>query len=139
MPVARPIMLTMLMAKMDMSKAWPRSAVNATAAVMATRLSTIGRPAATTAPNTISRMMSAIGTPMPSPLRRSRSAVSLKSLLMLAVPVTSASRPPRPSAAWTTSCTLSMFSSARARSPAMTMGRMVVRPSAEISVSSPPW
>ena len=72
MPVARPIMLTMLMANTETSKVCPTSAVSATANVMAMRLRKMGRPAATTAPNTISRMMSAMGTPMPSPLRRSR-------------------------------------------------------------------
>ena len=43
-------------------------------------------------------MMSAIGMPMSSPRRRSVSAVWLKSLLMLAAPVTSVSNPPLPSA-----------------------------------------
>ena len=79
-------------------------------------------------------MIRAIGTPMPSPLRRSVCAVWLKSLLMLAVPVTSVSNPPLPSAAWTIACTLSMFFSAWVRSPAMTTGMMAVWPSAEMSV-----
>ena len=138
MPVARPIMLIMLMAKTETSKARPSTAVRATAAVMATRLSTMGRPAATTAPKTMRRMRSAIGTPMPSPRVRSLSAVWLKSLWMLAVPVISASNPPRPSAACTISCTASMFFSAWTRSPAMTMGRIVVWPSAEARALPPP-
>ena len=61
MPVARPIMLTMLMANTETSNVWPTSAVRPTAMVMAIRLRRIGSPAATTAPNTISRMTSAIG------------------------------------------------------------------------------
>ena len=76
---------------------------------------------------------------MPSPLRRSVCAVWLKSLLMLAAPVTSVSNPPLPSAAWTIAWTLSMLFSAWVRSPAMTTGMMAVRPSAEMSVLSPPW
>ncbi len=138
MPVARPIMLTMLMANTETSNVWPTSAVRPMAMVMASRLRRMGRPAATTAPKTISRMTSAMGTPMPSPLRRSDSAVWLKSLLMLAAPVTSVSNPPLPSAAWTTAWTLSMLSSASVRPPAMTTGMIAVRPSAEIRVSSPP-
>ena len=139
MPVARPIMLTMLMANTETSNVWPTSAVRPTAMVMAIRLRRIGSPAAITAPNTISRMTSAMGTPMPSPFCRSDSAVWLKSLLMLAAPVTSVSNPPLPSALCTTSWTLSMFFSAWVRSPAMTTGMIAVWPSAEMSVLSPPW
>ena len=81
---------------------------------MAMRLRKSGsEAAATSVPKTSSRMMSAIGTPMPSPCRRSLSAVWLKSLEMLAVPVDQrleavACRSP----SCTTACTLSMFFSA---------------------------
>ncbi len=80
----------MLTAKIDTSKTSPSSAVSATARVMAISARKIGRLAATAVPNTISRMMMAIGMPMPSPLRRSAVAWWLKSELMLAVPVISA-------------------------------------------------
>ena len=63
--------------------------MSATARVMAIRDRKIGRLAATTVPKTTSRMMRAIGRPMPSPLRRSVVAWWLKSELMLAVPVIS--------------------------------------------------
>ncbi len=139
MPVARPIMLIMLMANTETLNVWPTRAVRPTASVMARRLSRIGRPAATTAPKTSSRMIRAMGTPMPSPLRRSVCAVWLKSLLMLAVPVMSVSNPALPSAAWTMAWTLSMFLSACVRSPAMTIGMMAVWPSAEMSDLLPPW
>ena len=61
-------MLIMLMANIDTLKVCPTSAVRPTAKVIAIRPSKMGRPAATTAPKTMSRMMRAIGTPMPSPL-----------------------------------------------------------------------
>ena len=64
--------------------------MSATASVMAISARKIGRLAATTVPKTISRMIRAIGRPMPSPLRRSAVAWWLKSELMLAVPVISA-------------------------------------------------
>ena len=46
-------MVSMLRANTETSKVWPTSAVSATASVMAMRLSTSGRPAATTAPKTM--------------------------------------------------------------------------------------
>ena len=138
MPTARPIMLIMLTAKTETLKTWARTAVSATAIVMAISARTIGRPAATSVPKTSSRMTRAIGRPMLSPLLRSVVAVWLKSLLMLAVPVISDWKPFRPSAAWTIAWTLSMLSSALFRSPAMTMGMIAVWPSAEIICGTPP-
>ena len=70
-PTARPMVVMMFVAKTDTSAISPSSAVSARAMTMAMTASKIGRPAATTVPNTTRRTISASGMPMPSPLARS--------------------------------------------------------------------
>ncbi len=71
MPTARPIMVITLTANTDMVNAWPVSAVSASATTIARAASSRGSPAATRAPNTITRITRAIGRPMRSPRTRS--------------------------------------------------------------------
>ena len=63
MPSAKPIIVIMLRMKNDRSNALPTTAVAPTAAMIDTSATKSGRPAATSAPNTITRITMA--TPMP--------------------------------------------------------------------------
>ncbi len=98
MPMARPIMVIMLVMKNDKSMNWPTTAVIPMAKRMDASAIIRGTAAVTMAPNTSTRMIRAIPTPKISPVRRSLSAVAPKSALMLASPVTSTSKSEAPAA-----------------------------------------
>ena len=109
MPTARPVAVRMLSAKMESSKTWPMSTVIARPTMMEKMLSTSGSPAATSAPNTSTRMTSATGMPIISPRRRSLWLRSWASVYAAAAPVTATSNCGRASASSTTAYTPSMW------------------------------
>ena len=76
MPTARPIMVTISVTKKLSSKTWPMSATRPNAMAMDTTARPIGARAATTAPKSTSRMMSATGMPNRSPCSSSSLANS---------------------------------------------------------------
>ena len=98
-------------------------------------LSSSGRPAATSAPNTTSRTISAAGTPKISAFSMSLLATWSIIWFRLASPVW-ASVKPWPAPATTTACSLSTCFMAVSWSPAMTTGSRAPRPSLETSVRS---
>ena len=77
-------MVMKLTTKNERSSDLPMSAVRPIAVAMAAIASTIGNDAATAAPMTISKTMSATTMPMDSPLARPSSARVTKSWLMVA-------------------------------------------------------
>ncbi len=103
MPTARPIIVMMLVAKIDTSNQTPMRMVRAVATAMATAASASGTSAATTAPKTRTRMIIAIGTPISSPRRRSEVARSCASMAHVPSPVIATAKPSRPSSARTRS------------------------------------
>ena len=107
------------------------------AVTTATKATTRGIPAATAAPKTATRISSAIGTPMPSPRRRSRSEVSVNVRPMLPCPATSVSNPAGASKCSTTETSGPAVASASPISPASVTGISVVRRSADTKPSNP--
>ena len=95
-----------------------------------------GMPAATAAPKTATRMSRAIGTPMPSPRRRSRSEVSVNVRPMLPCPASKTSKPRGVSKSSTSSIRGPAVSSASPITPVSVTGINVVWRSAETSPSS---
>ena len=96
MPTARPMNVSMFTTKKLSGEIWPMSAASASATTIENRASTTGTRAATTVPNTASRIRSAIGMPIASPVCRSLSESWVKSRLRVASPVTSTRNPPCP-------------------------------------------
>ena len=104
--------VSMLTTKKLSGEIWPISAASASATMIAKIASTSGTSAATTVPNTASRITRAIGMPMASPIWRSLSESFVKSRLSVAWPVTRTRKPPCPSARSTTATTGAIFVSA---------------------------
>ena len=97
MPVASPIIEIISVTKKESSTKRPTSAVAPSAVTMASAASTSGTKAATTAPNSTSRIRRAMGTPTRSPCSISRTLSSLVSNATLASPTrytSNASAPP---------------------------------------------
>ena len=127
----------MFTTKNESSNPCPTTNATPSAVTTATSATMRGMPAATAAPNTATRMRSAIGTPMPSPRRRSRSEVSVNVRPMLPCPATSASNPAGASKLSTTETSGPDVASAFPTSPASVTGISVVRRSAETNPSYP--
>ena len=96
--------------KTSSPKMLPKTATKAVAIAMETTAKPMGISAATTAPNSTSRMSIATGMPMRSPCTRSDSAISPFSNAMVASPTTRTRKPSRPSASSTTWMISSAFS-----------------------------
>ena len=92
---------------------------------------TIGTNAATTVPNTINRMISATGTPIDSPLRKSSRPTSSNALPIVACPVSKIVNELAVFRLSTISRTRGTLSVASTNSPAVTNGMIVVRRSAD--------
>ena len=127
----------MFTTKKESSNPCPTRNATPSAVTTATNATTRGMPAATAAPKTATRMSSAMGTPMPSPLRRSRSEVSVNVRPILPCPATSASNPAGASKSSTTETSGPAVASASPISPASVTGMSVVRRSAETNPSYP--
>ncbi len=96
MPTANPIMVMMFSTRKFNSQTCPISADTPTATTIDAIASTSGMPAATAAPNTMSRMISATGMPIISPRSAFSADSSFASRLMLPVPAVSARKPSVP-------------------------------------------
>ena len=138
MPTARPIIITMLSANTDTMNPSPSSAVRAAPTMIATTPSASGTRAATTEPNTTTRMSSAIGMPIASPRRRSLSATSEASRSHAPVPVRTTVKPFWPSAPLTMSYRRVTCSSTSPDGTDIVTGRMAVRRSAETRAAAWP-
>ena len=86
MPSASPIIVIMFTMKNDRSKALPTMAVAPTAAVIDTIATRIGMPAATSAPNTTTRITRATAIPIASPLSNADSPSELKTAFAVCSP-----------------------------------------------------
>ena len=84
MPTASPMNVSMLTTKKLSGEIWPISAARASATTIAKIVRIRGTKAATTAPNTATRIKRAIGMPIPSPFCRSLSESFVKSFPTIA-------------------------------------------------------
>ena len=123
--MARPIMVIILVMKVLSSRNCPTTAAMPMASTMETTDSRRGMPAATSAPNTSTRMTRATPTPNISPVFRSLSPIWVKSRLMLGPPVTSTSKPSPWPAFLTAADSTSTFFSTSVRLPAIDTGMTV--------------
>ena len=140
MPTASPMKVSMFTTKKLSGEMWPMRAASASATTMEKRASTTGTSAATTVPNTASRIRSAMGMPIASPVCRSLSDSWVKSRLRVASPVTSTRNPPCPFARSARAITGPIFVCAWSTSlPGMLSGIRVLCRSCETSAGSWVW
>ena len=117
----------------------PCPTTNATpnAVTIATTATISGMPAATAAPKIATRITSAIGAPIPSPRRRSRSEVSVNVWSMLPRPASNTSCPAGAANSSTSSMSGIAVRPASSTAPESVTGMSAVARSAETKCSSP--
>ncbi len=137
MPTASPIIVITFVAYRLRSNARPMSSVEATAPRIASSDSTIGMPAAISAPNTTTSTTSAIGRPISSAFCRSFSETSMNVWFELPCPPVTTVNPATPSCSARTSMIACAFSSSWSFCAPVITGSSSVWRSCETSEGSP--